>query len=311
VLRGHAPTLAARTLAADPRFSLRMHSSVLATLGGRSSVCTLVSALVLLPAAAAAQTDYYNTDTGRPVRIEDAYAVERYALDLHLAPLRFERRSGVSSVAVTPELTYGLVPRTQIEIGVPVLFRAAEGDDTRIGIGGIDVTALYNVNAETQSLPAFGFRAGVLMPVGDYGPERIHPSVTGLATRTFRWARVHANAQYTFGREPETASTDGTLGSGSGTLTRWLTGLAADRAFAYRSLLATAEAYAAGPVDGDADVEWTAATGLRYQLTPVLTLDGGVGRRLTGPSQAWFFTLGVSRTSTVRFLFPGRGAWGR
>ena len=287
-----------------------MLSSAVASPRLRSSL-PLLTAIALMPAAAAAQTDYHNTDTGRPVRIEDAYAIERYALDLHIAPLRFERRSGVSSVAVTPELTYGLVPRTQVEIGVPVLYRSAESGGSRTGIGGIDVTALYNVNAETQSLPAFGLRAGVLMPVGDYGPERIHPSVTGLATRTFRWARVHANAQYTFGREPEGASADGTLGSGSGTLTRWLTGIAADRTFAYRSLIATAEAFAAGPVDHDADVEWTAATGLRYQLTPVLTLDGGVGRRLTGPSQAWFFTLGVSRTSTVRFLFPGRGAWGR
>lgn len=288
-----------------------MYSSAVASRRLRPFVRCTAAILLLAPAGVAAQTDYYNTDTGRPVRIEDAYAVERHALDMHLAPLRFERRSGVTSVAATPELTYGLVPRTQVEIGVPVLFRSVEGGESRTGIGGVDVTALYNVNAETAGLPAFGLRAGVLMPVGEYGPDRIHPSVTGLATRTFRWARVHANAQYTFGREPESASTDGTLGSGSGTLTRWLTGLAADRAFAYRSLLATAEAYAAGPVDGDADVEWTAATGLRYQLTPVLTLDGGVGRRLTGPSQAWFFTLGVSRTSTVRFLFPGRGAWGR
>ena len=287
-----------------------MLSSAVVSLQIRSSL-PLLAGIALMPAVAAAQTDYHNTDTGRPVRIEDAYAIERYALDLHIAPLRFERRSGVSSVAVTPELTYGLVPRTQVEIGVPVLYRSAESGGSRTGIGGIDVTALYNVNAETQSLPAFGLRAGVLMPVGDYGPERIHPSVTGLATRTLRWARIHANAQYTFGREPEGASADGTLGSGSGTLTRWLTGIAADRTFAYRSLLATAEAFAAGPVDRDADVEWTAATGLRYQLTPVLTLDGGIGRRLTGPSQAWFFTLGVSRTSTVRFLFPGRGAWGR
>lgn len=288
-----------------------MHSSAVVSPRVRSSLPLLAGIIFFMPAVAAAQTEYYNTDTGRPVRIEDAYAIERHALDLHIAPLRFERRRGVSSVAATPELTYGLVPRTQVEIGLPVLFRSAEGDEGRTGIGGVDVTALYNINAETRSLPAFGIRGGVLVPAGDYGPERIHPSVTGLATRTFRWARIHANAQYTFGGEPATASTDRTLGSGGGTLTRWLTGLAADRAFAYQSLLATAEAFAAGPVESDADVEWTAATGLRYQLTPTLTLDGGVGRRLTGPSQAWFVTLGVSRTSTVRFLFPGRGAWGR
>lgn len=272
----------------------------------------LVGALLLVPAVAGAQTDYYNTDTGRPLRIEDAYALERYALDVHLAPLRLERRQGMSVASFTPELTYGLVPRTQVEVAVPVLLRSGSADDDGIGVAGIDVTALYNVNSETRGLPAFALRSGVLMPIGEYAPERMHPYVTGLATRTFRWARFHANAQYTFGNEPAGAARlGGSSAFGSGALSRWLTGIGADRAFPYRSLLAAAEVLAAGQMDGDAEVEWTAATGLRYQLTPTMSLDGGVGRRLTGPSQAWFVTVGVSRVSTTRFLFPGRGAWGR
>lgn len=36
----------------------------------------------------AAQTDYYNTDAGRPVQVEDAYATERYAFEMKLAPVR-------------------------------------------------------------------------------------------------------------------------------------------------------------------------------------------------------------------------------
>jgi hypothetical protein len=57
----------------------------------------LVPGLTLLFGAAAplaAQTDYYNTDAGRPVLIEDAYPTERYAFELQLAPLRLERVSG-------------------------------------------------------------------------------------------------------------------------------------------------------------------------------------------------------------------------
>jgi hypothetical protein len=272
----------------------------------------LIAGLLLAtPAVASAQTDYYNTDAGRPIRVEDAYAIQRYALDLHLAPVRLERGGGMSTAGLTPELTYGLLPRTQVEIGVPVLFRSGSAGDDGMGVGGIDVTALYNVNAETQSLPAFGVRAGVLMPVGGYAPERTHTYVTGLATRTYRWARLHANAQYAFGDEPGGASSVGSVSVGSGALSRWLTGIAADRAFAYRSLLASAEVLAAGSMIEGAEVEWTAGTGLRYQLSPTIALDGGVGRRLTGPNQAWFVTFGVSRVSTVRFLFPGRGAWGR
>ena len=51
-----------------------------------------IASLAARPAAA--QTDYYNTDAGRPITIEDAYPVERRALELQLAPLRLERARG-------------------------------------------------------------------------------------------------------------------------------------------------------------------------------------------------------------------------
>ena len=57
------------------------------------AICTMG-----LPSVAVAQTDYYNTDAGRPLQIEDAYAVERRALEIQAAPLRLERnRRGVYS----------------------------------------------------------------------------------------------------------------------------------------------------------------------------------------------------------------------
>jgi hypothetical protein len=60
----------------------------------------LLLALAPAPAALAfappaqAQTDYYNTDAGRPLRIEDAYTTERYAFELQLAPMRIDRTRG-------------------------------------------------------------------------------------------------------------------------------------------------------------------------------------------------------------------------
>lgn len=39
-------------------------------------------ATILWAGSAAAQTDYYNTDAGRPVHIEDAYPVERHAFEI-------------------------------------------------------------------------------------------------------------------------------------------------------------------------------------------------------------------------------------
>lgn len=276
------------------------------------SLRLLAGTLLLTPATVPAQSEYANTDIGRPIRVEDAYAVDRHALDLRLAPLRVERGRGVSSLSVTPAVAYGLVPRTQVTLGIPVFFRGDGAGTRRGGIAGVDVSALYNFNAETRSLPAFGLRSGVLMPLGEYGPERTYPSLAALATRTMRSTRVHANAQYTFGSRDDNAATERGSNSAGVPLTRWVAGVSADRVFAYRSLLATAEALVSEPLARDgADIEWTATAGVRYQLTPVVVLDGGFGRRMTGASQAWFVTVGVSRRHAVRYLFPGQGAWGR
>ena len=240
----------------------------------------------------AAQTDYYNTDEGRPVRIEDAAPVERYAFEIQLAPLRMEReRGGVYSWEVAPELAYGILPRTQVEVGFPVAFR----DGGAEGLAGIEVSALHNLNTETRTLPAFAVAAGVLLPVGALGPDRAYPTVKGIATRTFPWARFHANAQYTLGDDAEEV----------GEASRWMAGLAVDRAFPLRSLLVTADVFAEQPLADGEELGWTAETGLRYQTSPQFNVDFGVGRRFTG-EQGWFFTVGAAHAFALRSLLPGR-----
>lgn len=55
-----------------------------------------------------AQTDYYNTDAGRPITVEDAYPTERYAFELQLAPVRMEgARGGVYTCSVEPGIACG------------------------------------------------------------------------------------------------------------------------------------------------------------------------------------------------------------
>ena len=80
--------------------------------------CALALAL-LVPAAAHGQTDYYNTDRGRPVQVEDAYVTERHAFELKLAPVRLERTNGGAyNWGLEPEIALGILPRTQVELGV-------------------------------------------------------------------------------------------------------------------------------------------------------------------------------------------------
>jgi hypothetical protein len=258
-------------------------------------------ALLLAAAAAplAAQTDYYNTDAGRPVRIEDAYPVERYAFEAQVAPLRLERTdAGTYHWEIEPEIAWGVLPFTQIEIGLPLVWRD-EGAERAFGLAGVDVSALHNLNVETTGLPAFAIAASTVLPVGRFAPDRLHPSVKGIATRTLGFARMHLNAEYTFGATPD-------AGAETGEASRWMAGLAVDRTFPLHSLLLIADVFAERPLQAGETLEWTAEAGVRYQLDPFFALDAGVGRRFTGHEPAWFVTLGAARAFAVRSLMPGR-----
>ena len=247
---------------------------------------------------ASAQTDYYNTDARRPVRIEDAFPVERYAFELQVAPLRLERSDdGGYHWEFEPELAYGLFPRTHLEIGLPLLVSDGEGGESEFGVGGIAVSMLHNLNLETSSLPAFGLAADVLVPVGRFAPDRAYPSVKAIATRTFGFARFHLNGQYTFGATPEPRDQVGEA-------SRWMAGVAVDRTFPLRSALLIGDVYVEQPLHGESDPVWTVEAGARYQLDPYFALDAGIGRRVTGDDRAWFVTFGAARAFAIRSLFP-------
>ena len=238
----------------------------------------------------AAQTDYYNTDRGRPVQVEDAYVTERHAFELKLAPVRLERsRGGVYTWGVEPEIAYGVLPRTQIEVGLPLSYRD-EGGNSRSGVAGLELSVMHNLNAETEGVPALAIRADLLAPVGNLAPTRAYPSITAIGTRTYRWARIHLNATYTAGSAP--AATTTTEGARGAELSRWLVGGAIDRTYPLRSTLVTAEFYGRKPLIANEAVVYNTGVGTRHQLTPTLAIDGGLGRRLNGDDRGWYVTFG-------------------
>lgn len=239
-----------------------------------------------------AQTDYYNTDAGRPILMEDAYALERRGFELQVAPMRLTRsRSGVYTWGVEPEIAWGFANRTQFEIGVPVAYvdqRSGGG----AGISGVDMSVLHNFNAET-SIPAFAIAGDLLLPVGRFAPTRAFASVKGIMTRTFSAARVHLNAQYTFG--PSVSSGPAApIGAAAENVevSRWIAGAAIDRTLPLRSLLLTAEVYARQSLRVGQALEWNTGIGARYQVAPRWVMDGGIGRALTSTDHSWFVTGG-------------------
>lgn len=263
----------------------------------------------------AAQTDYYNTDAGRPVRVEDAFPVERYAFELQAAPFRLQRADdGGLDWSIEPELAYGLLPRTQFEVAFPLSLRTGGGSDARFGLGGIELSMLHNLNAESDTFPAFALAADVVVPVGEFAPGRAYPTFKGIVTRTYRFARFHLNGQFTAGPSPDDAPALNPRGraliespepdehGGTSELSRWMAGVAADRALPLRSMLLIADLFVERRMGTGSDLEWTAEAGLRYQLSPYFSLDAGAGRRLSGADPGWFFTIGAARAFAIRSL---------
>lgn len=264
----------------------------------------LGTALLFAPAwTLEAQTDYYNTDTGRPLTIEDASATERYAFELQLAPLRLERSRGVYRWEVEPEIAYGIFPRTQLEIGLPLSYVDLGTGSSRSGIGGVGIALLHNLNAET-SIPALAVAGDVLLPIGSLAPEAAVFSAKGVVTRTLQWARFHLNGQYSFGADGAAAGVGGDHGGAE--VSRWLAGIAVDRTFPLRSMLFGAEVFAEKGRSAGAETQWNAAVGVRRQLSPAFNVDAGIGKQLSGDDRSWFATFGLAHAFALRSLLPGQ-----
>jgi len=265
---------------------------------GRRRIAFAVALALSAARTLDAQTDFYNTSVGRPIRIEDAVPVEYRAVELNLAPVRLDFMGQETRLwSLHPEVTIGILPRTQLQLAMPLAYVDAPETSTR-GVAGLDVSVLYALNMET-SIPALGVAGDLALPVGPLGGTSTYGTVKGIVTRTLPWARFHGNAQFTAG--PSTSLDDATSTANDGRdLSRWLAGIAVDKTFAFHSLLVTAESFAEQPIDRGSSVAWSVGAGLRYQLDPRWSMDAGVGRRFSGDDRAWYVTFGSAFSLGLR-----------
>lgn len=251
-------------------------------------VCALaLAAATLTPDPAVAQTDYYNLDKSRPLRVEDAYASERYAFELQLSPLTLSGSPDVLFYEPSLELKYGVLAGMELSAGVEGSVTRRDGNtDGRLGV--IELSALYNLNSETLGIPALGIRVTGHVPVDDQ--ENTSLELKGILTRVLggSW-RAHANGGWVFGEAGE----------------RWWTGVALDYVLPFRSLLLLGETYYAQPEEDGGDGRVRSAAGLRYQLGPRTGVDLGVGRDWSGADPVdWHVTVGLTTALAFRSLMP-------
>lgn len=256
--------------------------------GGPACLASVLGGVWLFfPVLLRGQSDFANTDAGRPFRTQDAQVIERGALELHLPTVQWARSNDVTRWRFEPELALGVLPRTQLDIGVDVAAGARAADS--VESDHVILRVVHQLNVESLQFPAFavGLQSAVPLNSADVDWQGVL-----VATRTFGAVRVHANARGRLGPQ-----------AGVGT-SRWELGVAADRTMPMRHLLVGAEVVAVRPDIPRGQSVWRAGVGARWQWSVRTALDAGVSRTSGGDGE-WQVTAGISTSTSLRFLLGG------
>jgi hypothetical protein len=195
---------------------------------------------------------------------------------------------------LAPELSYGLFANGQVGLSFP-LAAVNGGSDTEWGLAGLHAFGLFNATTESGAWPALSVRVDLSAPVGTNGGESARAGAALLATRSFGAQRFHLNLAAAAGSDDTGAAVE--------SLPRWSAGAAVDRTFIRESVLLIGEVYAIRH-NGSEPTEAIASLGARWQLSPTLVVDGGVGRRLSSTGPDVTITLGLSHAFAWASLLP-------
>jgi hypothetical protein len=231
--------------------------------------------------------DHKNLDAGRPLRVEDAYTIAAGEAEIEAGLGVAALRRGIARGLLPIEILYGLAPNFQAGIGTALATDPRTKDDGEHS-GDLHLSALYNLNQETLALPAFGVKLDAALPTG-VGAHGIDVGVKGIVTKSVDRLSTHLNAGYTFATDARGEERDG----------RYVLVLGASYpvgAPRYTRATIIADVFTEQAVRrADAPIGG-AEIGFRYQLTPRLVWDAGMGTEFAGPrGRAVFtFTTGLS-----------------
>lgn len=248
------------------------------------SILTLLALLGAVPARA---IDHKNLDDGRPLRLEDAYSIAHGEFSVE-AGIGYRSNRGRKDQAFFPvNVTYGALPNFHVELGT-VLFtspRAVEGPDRS---GDLHLSALYNLNQETLTLPAFGIKGTVSFPTG-VDSSGTDFELKGMVTRSVGRLSLHGNAAVEF--------VGGARGNERDVLYKFAFGPSypVGAPMYTRTTLLAAIFIEQAHRRGEQQTTGVEA-GFRHQLTERIVLDAGLGTEFRGgPGRARFFAVsGIS-----------------
>jgi hypothetical protein len=218
--------------------------------------------------------DHDNLDAGRPLAIEDAYAVAKGEIGVESGFRIDDRRGAGARYGFAPRIVYGIAYNTQLEVGGRLDVASGDLGSDRSGDGAVGL--LYNLNTETLDLPAMALKVE-LEAGGGARPRGLDASAAAIATRTFgRW-RTHLNAGYTISGSSAAGARRGRYGGAVGANYPLGYPLRFRETFVVDAFTHQSEASGAPNTTG-------LEVGIRHQLSPRIVLDVGVGTETSGPA---------------------------
>ena len=222
---------------------------------------------VLSGGPANAQEDFRSLDTGRPLKVTDAFPTKYLEWEFQAGLQGRWAEGGRRSLEGLFELETGLFRNFEIGAGLHVATED-DGASTTTGLEALEVEVLYNFKHEGWAWPAFATRAGAEAPTGgNLSREDWAWGVDLILTRSFfNRLRMHVNGGYVMASEVDGDDF-------------WRGGVAIDLPLGFSSRLIMGDLYTEIPVDTGPTRAW-AELGTRVQVTNLSVIDMGLATRL-------------------------------
>src|SRR5262245_24263049 len=231
-------------------------------------------AVVLSPFTALA-IDHGNLDEGRPLRLEDAYAIATGEIALETGGGFSLIRRGPDRGFFPIEVLYGALPNFQIGLGTTLSTHPHEIDEP-VKSGDLRVSALYNFNQETLVMPAFGVKLEVNFPTG-VDAHGVALKLKGIVTKSIERLSLHFNAAYQ-------GLTDARGDERNGQYELVLGASYPLGAPRYTRATIIADVFTEQSARHGEDNTVGVEAGFRYQITRTIVWDAGVGTEFAGTS---------------------------
>jgi Putative MetA-pathway of phenol degradation len=225
---------------------------------------------------------------GHPLETDDPGTQGRRNLEAEFNADRSNGPDGSHATVIYNTDTLGLAPRLDLIANLPYVFDKADASAPTVrGMGDVAIELKYRFLDQKGPVPAFAFKAGALLPTGDFAQGLGDGRASGLFTAIAGWERdnvgLYGNLRYALAGRP--------VGS-SDRRDRLLASVAA-RAEIVERLVALGECVWEAPLDGGTPRSEVAA-GLSIEIVENLFVNGATKWGTTSVSPNVTFLLGVT-----------------